>query len=90
MLALVPIGVGDAWLAVISATELWPLAVTGWCTGFSYAVAAHLSWGNGASIDFARQAALTSGATALLVLPVAACAHALIARGSIAALLKDR
>ena len=72
------------------AAEHWPLVALGWSIGYSYAVAAHLLWGEGAAMDFARQAAVTSGAAALMLLPAAAYANALIARGNIAALLKDR
>ncbi len=83
-------GTGRLELVVMSAAEHWPIVALGWCIGYSYAVSAHLSWGEGAAMDFARHAAVTSGAAAILLLPASACANALIARGNIAALLKDR
>jgi hypothetical protein len=77
-------------LAVMAATESWTLVAAGWSLGFSYAIAAQALWGDDPTREIAKHAAITSGSAALLGLALLPWASALVARGSIASLLKDR
>jgi hypothetical protein len=77
-------------LAIMGAAEQWPLVFAGWSLGFSYAVAAQALWGSDPTSDVARHAAVTSGSAALVLLALVPWASAIVARGSIATLLKDR
>lgn len=83
-------GTRRAQLALMGAAEGWPLVAAGWALGFSYAVAAQAAWGIEPVRDIAREAAITSGSAALVTLALVPWASALVARGSIATLLKDR
>lgn len=77
-------------LALMGAAESWPLIAAAWCLGFSYAVAAQSLHSAVPTIEILRHAAVTSGSAALLALAMLPWAGALVARGSIASLLKDR
>lgn len=77
-------------LAVMGAAEAWPLVLAGWSLGFSYAVAGQALWGTEPVRDIAREALVTSSSAALVTLALVPWASALVARGSIATLLKDR
>jgi hypothetical protein len=74
----------------MGAAESWPLVAAAWCLGFSYAVAAQSLRSADPTIEILRHAAVTSGSAALLALAMLPWAGALVARGSIASLLKDR
>lgn len=84
------IGTRRAQLAIMAAAETWPLVAAGWSLGFPYAVAAQAVWGEEPTRDVAIHAATISGAAALALLVLLPWASALVTRGSIAALLKDR
>lgn len=84
------VGTRRAQLAIMAAAETWPLVLAGWALGFAYAVAAQVSNGTDPSGDVLAHAAITSGSAALVLLAAIPWASALVARGSIAALLKDR
>lgn len=84
------IGTRRAQLAIMGAAEGWPLVMAGWSLGFSYAVAAQSLWGSEPTRDIVMRAAVTSASAALLLLALIPWASALVARGSIATLLKDR
>ncbi len=77
-------------LAIMAAAEQWPLVATGWLLGFAYAVAGQSWRGDDPSGEVLWHAAATSGSAALLLLALLSWATALVARGSIASLLKDR
>lgn len=83
-------GTRRAQLAIMGAAESWPLIAAAWCFGFSYAVAAQSLRSADPTVEILRHAAVTSGSAALLALAVMPWAVALVARGSIASLLKDR
>ena len=83
-------GTRRAQLAIMAAAEHWPLVVAGWSLGFSYAIAIQAWRGPEPTFDVAWHAALTSGSAALVTLALLPWSAALVARGSIAALLKDR
>lgn len=83
-------GTRRAQLALMGAAEGWPLVAAGWSLGFSYAIAAQALWGIEPVRDIAREAATTSGSAALVTLALVPWASAVVARGSIATLLKDR
>lgn len=77
-------------LALMGAAESWPLVVSAWSLGFSYAVACQSLGSTDPTNEVLRQAAVTSGSAALVTLALFPWAGALVARGSIASLLKDR
>ena len=61
-----------------------------WSLGFSYAVAIQSWRGAEPTMDVVWHAALTSGSAALVTLALLPWSAAIVARGSIASLLKDR
>jgi hypothetical protein len=83
-------GARRSQLAIMGAAEQWPMDDAGWSLGFSYAVAAQALWGSDPTRDVATHAAITSGSAALVLLVLVPWASAIVARGSIASLLKDR
>ena len=83
-------GTRRAQLALMAAAEQWPLVAAGWSLGFSYAVALQAWRSADPTRDILEHAAITSGSAALVALALIPWASALVARGSIAALLKDR
>jgi len=83
-------GTRRAQLALMGASESWPLVAAAWGLGFSYAVAAQFLRSADPTVEVLRHAAVTSGSAALLALAMLPWAGALVARGSIASLLKDR
>lgn len=83
-------GTRRAQLALMGAAESWPVVAAAWCVGFSYAVVAQSLYSADPTIEILRHAAVTSGSAALLALALFPWAGALVARGSIATLLKDR
>ncbi len=83
-------GTRRAQLALMGAAESWLLIAAAWCLGFSYAAAAQSLRSADPTVEVLRHAAVTSGSAALLALAMLPWAGALVARGSIASLLKDR
>lgn len=83
-------GTRRAQLAIMAAAEHWPLVAAGWSLGFSYAVAIQSRGGAEPSLNIVWHAVLTSGSAALVTLALLPWSAALVARGSIASLLKDR
>ena len=77
-------------LAVMGSAESWPLVVLAWVIGLGSAVIVQLWRGPEPTGDVFSHAAVTSAAAALVVLVVLPWSNALVARGSIATLLKDR
>ncbi|MGE0598905.1 MAG: hypothetical protein AB7J35_03655 [Dehalococcoidia bacterium] len=83
-------GTRRAQLAMMAAAEYWPLVLAGWSLGFSYAVAIQTWRDTDPTGDVLWHAALTSGSAALVTLALLPWSAAIVARGSIASLLKDR
>ena len=83
-------GTRRAQLAIMAAAEYWPLVLAGWSLGFSYAVAIQSSHDTAPTGDVLWHAAQTSGSAALVTLALLPWSAAVVARGSIASLLKDR
>lgn len=84
------VGTRRAQLAVMGAAEQWPIIAAGWSLGFCYALATEAFWGSNPTLEAAVRAAVTSGSAALLLLALVPWASPIVARGSIATLLKDR
>lgn len=84
------VGTRRGQLAAMAAAENWPLVGTGWALGFVSAVAAQASQGSDPTGDVLAHAAVTSGCAALVLLAFVPWASPVVARGSIASLLKDR
>ena len=74
----------------MGAAEGWPLIAVGWLVGFGAALVLHVRNGSEPTGDVLWHAAVTSGSAALVLLAVFPWAAAIVARGSIASLLKDR
>jgi len=83
-------GTRRAQLALMGAAEHWPLVAVGWALGVSYAVAFQSWRGEDPTWDVVQHALATSGSAALVALALLPWASALVGRGSIASLLKDR
>jgi hypothetical protein len=84
------VGTRRGQLGLMAAAESWPLIGFGWLLGLAYAAAAQLWDGTDPTTDVLWHAAVTSGSAALVLLAAFPWASAIVARGSIAALLKDR
>ena len=84
------VGTRRAQLVLMGAAEGWPLIALGWVAGMSGASAFAAWYGSDPTGDVLWHAAATSGSAALVLLGVFPWAAAIVARGSIASLLKDR
>ncbi len=83
-------GTRRAQLAVMAAAESWPAVIAGWSLGFTCAVGAARLGTGAPTVDWALRSAVTSGSAALIAVALVPWAPPLVARGSIASLLKDR
>lgn len=77
-------------LAVMATAEQWPLLALGWALGVTFAIGVQASISQPPTPDAVIAAIATSGMAALLALATLPWAAALVARGSIATMLKDR
>ena len=84
------VGTRRAQLAVMATAEQWPLVGVGWAAGFVVAFALEAFITQQPTRDAALAALTTSGSAALLAIALLPWAAALVARGSIANMLKDR
>ena len=83
-------GTRRAQLAVMASAEQWPLIGVGWALGFTVAFTLQAFITQQPTADSVRAALTTSVSGALLSLALLPWASALVARGSIANMLKDR
>lgn len=74
----------------MATAEQWPLVGVGWAAGFAGAFALQVFLTQQPATDAVFAALTTSGSAALLSLAVLPWAAALVSRGSIANMLKDR
>jgi len=84
------LGTSRVTLATMLAMESWALVAAGWLAGMLWALAIQRATGNALTLGSIRLATVTSGSAALAVLVLAPILSVLVARGSIANLLKDR
>ncbi|HXU23986.1 MAG TPA: hypothetical protein VN697_08155 [Tepidiformaceae bacterium] len=84
------LGTSRVTLATMLAMESWILVAAGWLTGVLWALAIQRATGHALTLGSIRLATVTSGSAALAVLVLAPMLSVLVARGSIANLLKDR
>ncbi|MBA4181742.1 MAG: hypothetical protein C0506_14225 [Anaerolinea sp.] len=84
------VGTRRVQLALMATAEQWPLVGIGWAVGFAAAFASEASITGQPTSDAVLATLATSGSAALLALALLPWANALVARGSIASMLKDR
>ena len=84
------VGTRRVQLAVMAMAEQWPLVGMGWAVGFAAAFASEASITRQPAGDAVVAALTTSASAALWALVLLPWASALVARGNIASMLKDR
>jgi hypothetical protein len=84
------LGTPRSLLVLMLAIETWALAVAAWVGGVLWALAIERATGHGLTLGGVHLAVITSGSAALAVVILGPLLASLVARGNIAALLKDR
>lgn len=84
------LGTARSMLTLMLAVETWLLAATAWAVGMLWALAIERATGHALTWGGIHLAVVTSGCAALAVVAVGPLLSTLVARGNIAALLKDR
>jgi hypothetical protein len=84
------LGTPRSMLTIMLAIETWLLVVVAWGAGILWALALQRATGHAVTWGAIHLAVVTSASAALLVVAVGPLASSLVARGNVAALLKDR